>query len=381
MAYSDAIQNLKDALNGYSEDSAKLESLYKTAVGNADKEYSDTVKQLDRQYYRDRNEAYADNARDERNTYAMLASRGLGFSGEAAQAKLSSNLLLNERLGSLADGKSEAETKLASEYADRKNSLAADYIENQGALNDKRTAVLADIAEMELDREQQNAALKAEKDMHQAELDAKYQSGTISGGNTVINGTSGLEGTTDIISGFTPDVSPKDLAKLMVTNATDGNYIESEDDEYLVNKYMLEIMESYKLDSDYLNELIFMLKAYGYEDIGADEMRVQVISRDARTYYDDRYNESYDRVILSGGHELMAILQAENSARKAQLDYIFGRTSGSAEFIKCCIAAGIPAADAEAYANTAVWEKPSENNRKDNSSGGSGRKFTANMLK
>ena len=321
MAFYDTIEALKAELKGYSDDEHRIAELYRSAVKNNQKSYNDSSAQIEARYEYDRNQAYADNARDERNTMNMLASRGLGFSGEAAQAKLNSNTVLANRLGALARSKNEAD----------KN----------------RLGLMADIAALESDKEQHDASLAAEKDMFDRELYAKYHSGKNNGsnggnGSNGSNSSNGSNGSISELSGFTPDISPKDLAKLMVTNATDDNYIETDDDEYLINRYMLDIYENYGVDDEYMNELVFMLKAYGYDDVSLDELRVQVITRDADEYYKESYKQTVDLYISEGMEENSARTAARQEATRKKLEYIKRRCKSDDEFINCCKQLGIP---------------------------------------
>ena len=88
MGYSEQIDILRKSLEGYNSEEKKLSDLYKTAKENAEKATKDALGQLQEAYYQNRNEAYADSARSERNLNAELAARGLGFSGEASTVSM-----------------------------------------------------------------------------------------------------------------------------------------------------------------------------------------------------------------------------------------------------------------------------------------------------
>lgn len=356
MAYSDSIKRLKEMLDGYSAESGRLTELYKTALQNAEKTRADAQKAIDEQYYRDRNEVYSDIARSERNTLNALSARGLGFSGETAQARLNSNVLLSERLGDIARGRLGKEIELDNELAKQKSELALDAAERQSALDKSYAGIAADIAKTELDAEQEKARLKAEKEMQQAELNAKYggnvSGGNVSGGNINVGGNGGGNGELDDIIGFNPEATPKELAKLLVTSATDDGYIRGSYDEYLINRYMLELYDNYTLPDGYMDELIFMLKAYGYPAKSREDMRKQVITRDAKAYYEDRYKSAFDSAVLSGNHELSATLTAGKTARSEVLEYIYSRAESEQEFLDIATGAGVPKADATEFYKT-----------------------------
>ncbi len=385
MAYSESIQKLKELLDGYSAESGKLQTLYKNAVENAEASRKASLEALEKQHYRDRNEAYADTAREERNTMNMLASRGLGFSGEAAQAKLNSNVLLSERLGALTREKANAQTELDLALNQQKQALALDAAERQSALDKNRADIASDIAKTELDYEQEQARLKAEKDMQKAELAAKYgnstqNAGNTNGGNNVNVGIGGGNGL-NALNGFDPEASPKELAKLLVTSATDDGYIRSDYDEYLINRYMLELYDNYTLPDGYMDELVFMLKAYGYPATPRAEMRIQVISREAKEYYEQSYNSRFDSAIISGKHELSASAFAGTEARNDALEYSYSRTENENEFRKCCENVGIPVSEVNAFIEARKPIKEDSEAEEKKASGGGGGKHTYNSLK
>ncbi len=353
MAYSEAIDKLKQMLDGYSAESGRLEELYKTAVKNAEEGYKNSLQQLNDSHYRERNEAYADIARDERNTMNMLASRGLGYSGEAAQAKLNSNVLLENRLGEIGRSKAEAEISLKESLDKEKQSLAKENSERLSSLEREKAGIYTDIAKLEQERELEQAKINAEKEMHKAELEAKYgENKTENSGTNGEGGENSSNGEETLPAGFNPEATPKELAKLLVGSATDDGYIRSDYDEYLINRYMLELYENYTLPEGYIDELVFMLKAYGYPESDISDMRIQVISRDAKSYYDERYKARYDSAILSGNHALSATAYASQTARDDLLSYIHSRCKTEREFIECCVSAGLPKSEAEGYIKT-----------------------------
>ncbi|MBO5768263.1 MAG: hypothetical protein J6R49_07000 [Clostridia bacterium] len=90
MAYYNAKQRLKELLGSYSAEEEKLGRIYKTALENAENSYKASLDAARAEAERKRSRAIGDNAQNEREYMELLATRGLGFSGEAAQAKLNS---------------------------------------------------------------------------------------------------------------------------------------------------------------------------------------------------------------------------------------------------------------------------------------------------
>ena len=465
MAYSDITNSLKSLLEEFSAEEEKLSKLYQTALNNAEASHRNAVESLNAQYEDSRKQVYSDNLRDERNTNTLLAERGLGFSGEAAQAKLNSNIILANRLGALERENLTNAASLELEHAERMNTFSLEQAEKIGSLNDKRNQFRLDIASLEQEaaeneadrlfqkqqqeaqnnfdkeqlaaqiqaekeaqeaerlekqrekdlelqaqierdkaetqREQQklqaqlnaerealDKKLQAEKDMQEAELLAKYYNTVNGGSGTGASGTGGSNGSgssNELSDGsesdFTPDISAKDLAKLIVSNATDNNYIDEAKDEYLINKYLLDLIDSYNMSDEYLSELKFMLKAYGYKDIGTDGMRNQVISYDAASYYDTRYSQYYESYTLSGMSEAEARQSAREYALNDQMDYIRVRTNGLEEFINCCLNSGISERDANQYALSFVWPSPDGSNEISFTGGGKPTSNITNQLK
>lgn len=362
MAYSDRLQSLKDALDSYSENDLKLASLYKTARERNEISKSNELKRLESEYKSDRNSAYADVARDERNLLSSLSARGLGFSGETAQAKLNSSLALQGRLSELASEKSDNALAINKEYLENDQALSVEEAEKRQALSNDRAKLLHELAKTELDAEQKekelslerelaNEKLKAEKEMHEASLSAKNnQSQSQTSNKTQSNVNTDEENTF-----FSPEISPKDLAKLTVVNATGGDYIDSERDAYLVNRYLLQMQEDYDLSDEYMHELIFMLKAYGHKELTLKELRRTVITTDAKDIYSSAYEKRYKEYIDTGMKTVMARHYAQGLAAKDTLTYLFDRTESASEFYEYCKLLGIEEESARSFAKDLVW--------------------------
>ncbi len=420
MGYSDQIIILKNSLNGYGSEERKLSALYKTAIKNAENSTKAAIDKLEKDYYRSRNEAYADSAREERNLNNLLSARGLGFSGEAAQAKLNANVNLSGRLGDLARQKSEAEQEYTIELANKISALNMEEAEKLKELLDGKNKLNLDIAGMELQKEtadadrnaekenlqakleadkQQNDAkiqadkdmldtklnhekdletqklefslqelnaklqlekdklnaekemldtklraerealitrLEAEKDMLNAELLAKYYKDAAGSGG--VGGGSGTAGTEDGKEKYTPDISPKDLAKQL----TGGKKIADEESLYVVDKFILGLNTNYEIDEDYFNRLIFMLESYGYTKSSNTEMRTRVITHEAKAYDSkEEYNKLYNGYIAQNYTPADAKTMARKTIKEAQMNYILENCKYLTEFRLCCIELGI----------------------------------------
>ncbi len=369
MAYSDTVKAFKDALNGYSEEENKLSELYKTALSRNEKAKNDGLTRLDTAYKSDRNEVFADNARAEQNAARVLNSRGLGFSGEMAQSKLNSNLSLSNRLGDLASENAKNKQDLINQHDRYAHELSVEEAEKRSTLNEGKSKLLADIAKAELESEQKEkelelgyAELEAEKELFKAELEAKYQNTQSNGstGNTN-GGINGSQTESDEVDDyFSPEIKPKDLANLMVQNATGGDYIKTERHAYLVNKYLLEATEKYNLSDSYMQELVFMLKAYGLKELSYSELRKTVITQDAQELYNHSYEKRYKEYVERGAKPFRARTYARGLAVTDTFDYIFSHTQSKEEFLEYCELIKLDSEAAKNYASNKVWSKKTD---------------------
>ncbi len=639
MAYNNTINNLKTALASYSEDEKKLNELYKNALSNLSNQHTNAKNEIETQYRADRNQAYSDTAREERNTLNTLAARGLGFSGETAQAKLNSGIILGNRFSELASKKNSNMKDIELQFADKKNELAFDQAAKISDYHDRRNKLNAEIAGMELQKEQDDAKLaqekylaesslaaemerhqnelsqrdkelqwekenassnrdaerakyeaelraqmerlqaelsqrdkefqwekmndvsnraaekakyeaqikadmeklqaelamkqqelqwekenassnrdaektkyeaelraqmerlqaelsqrdkefqwekenavanrdadkakyeaqikadmeklqaelemknkeliqqqlensaerSAEKDKYQAQikadmeqlqaelemkqqelqwakeksaselaakqeeyeaeirakkelellgwemkkqmLDAELNAKKTQNGNSSSNNSSGNSSNKNQSTenkGYAPSITAKDLGKQLVSSASGGKTSLNGDKQmYYVNKYLLDLSENYDLNEDYLNDLLLVLKSYGYTSSSTDDMKVQVISYDAKEHYEKIYGEQYNKLIVQGADERTAKTSAKDVAIEKQLDYIYASAQDESEFKKCCQKLGIPQGNVDRYLKILRLSSSGGNM----SGGGKGMNTTVNMLK
>lgn len=344
MGYSDQILTIKNSLNRFETEEKKLSDLYKTAIENAKNANKNALKQLDKAYYDSRNEAYADSARNERNLNNQLAARGLGFSGEAAQAKLNANLSLSHRLSDIAKEKSEAVADYNLKLADTISRLSMEEGDKLRDLLNSKTDFNLKIADMELEKETadadreadkqlNDAKIKAEKEMASAELKAKYEHSDSHDSSSDVSA--------DGSKGYTPDLKAQDLAK----QVTGGQHISDDNGKYAVNKFLLGLKNNYKVDPEYYEQLVFMLTAYGYEPVTEPEMRMQVITHEARAYNSDKeFDRLYNLYVANGSTPVEAKMKTKDAIKKNQMDYVYKNTNNNTEFRICCIDLGIGSA-------------------------------------
>ncbi len=369
MGYYEQIQLLKDSLKGYSEEENKLTSLYKTAVENAENAHKKAHEQREKQYYIDRNQAFADNMREERNTNQILAAKGLGFSGEAAQAKLNSNVNLSNRLGELNRNKHQADIDADIKLSDDKLKLDSEKNQQIKDLLENKLSVNADIAKLEFENEQAQADRAAAEKLKDKELAAKKELLNIelnnkNGGNSNSSGGGSSSGSgsnkpvaeeeiTDGDDFYIPELSAPQLAQKIIS-ASGGTGATGEAQIYAVNKFLLELNKNYNIDENYYKELLFTLKAYGYEETSLPFMRCQVAGYESKSVYTETYNTQVDLLIKQGASSAEARKQAEKDAKRAQMDYILENVNTLLEFRKACNDVGYTNAEVNNYRRTVL---------------------------
>ena len=334
MAYQSATEQLRKALEGYSEREDRLTRLYSEATKRLDESRRKGLESLERDHGEARRTAAADAAREERNTMNLMASRGLGFSGEAAQARLNESALLNTRLGELSGRLSDSKDKLESEHGERSFELQKNYINSMDDIGEKRNSLLKSIAELEIKRAESEAKANA------AYIAAASKG---SGGKAGTSGGGSSESGKDEEGSYTPSVSPSALAKQIVSSVTDGKErIDGAEAHYRVSKYLLELQNKYRLSDKYIKELGFLLNGYGYGETSTADKRREVIIHDAPAYYQSELERIYDRLMSEGGYdEYSAGISAKEAAMKSQLAHIYSQCVSEAEFRECCEALSI----------------------------------------
>lgn len=331
MAYNDAMNSLKNALNSYSEDEQKLLNLYAKARSNLNERYTANKSALDADYTAKRNEAAADVLREERNLNNLLANRGLAFSGEAAQAKLNSSLSLNDRLSKLARANIDANNALDLGYNDDNLLIDKEESGKLAEIFEKRNKLQGDIADLELKREQANANISASKAL-KASAD----------GNSS-DATSGDE-SGDVQKLFQPNTTAKDLAKQLIKSATGKDTVTDINGYEKVGVALEEILSQYDLSDDYINDLMFALMANGYTEMSAGTPKkytTETLISDSRKFYETLYNRYHVLMQLDGKSEGDAIGLALQYAQKKLLEYVYDRTYGASGFRNICLELGI----------------------------------------
>lgn len=333
MAYTQTVASLKTAIDGYDSEEKKLSELYTQAKQHALESYNAQKAELEKAYLKDRNTAAADVSREEKNYMQFLSSRGLGSSGEASQAKLNSGINLSNSLSELSRSRLTSLADLSESYSEKSAEIENDYMEAASDISEKRVSALAKLAEAEAAKEAADEQTKLyEESLKNQDTD---------GGGASDDSESGA---------YVPSVSAKDMAKQIVALASDGrDTIEYSDQNYTVHRYLEKLKSDYDIDDEYMKNLEFCLKSYGYTGIDGVSFLVQGVADKAEDYYQEMYQKyiSFYSQISSDGSYIKR--SAREIASDLQLTYVYTHVKTIDEFYKACYLLGFSTARIEEY--------------------------------
>ena len=199
------------------------------------------------------------------------------------------------------------------------------------------------------EKELQQIKINAEKDMLERELSVKSSSSSASGTQGGGKNEQASADEEDGSLGYTPGISEKELAKQIVSAASGGSQIDSDAENYRVSKFLLELLVSHKINTDYYKELVVMLKSFGYTEKSEPLMRVEVVSYEADKLYEEQVNHYYDKYILDSYEPDEARAKAREVALNEEFDYIFENCNNNTEFRICCKNLKIASSKVEKY--------------------------------
>lgn len=314
MAYNDALKSLKQALENYSDEEKKISALYAKARGEQAARYAESLDAIDAERIKKRNSAAADAMAAERNLNNYIAARGLGFSGEAAQAKINSQISLNNRLGALDSENSAAKKALTSEYGDKLGEIDKAEIKSVSDINERRNSLLSDIAALER-KEAQSAGLP----------DGKSDNG-----------------------GSEPPYTAKELAKQIISAAGGEGKADPSEQNAKVKEILDGIKSRFALDESYLNDLEFALAASGYYDPGEGERKadsgsaIKDLIANAKAAIQSAYKRYSSMMKELGIDGKAAAEKAKEIAQKTEMALLYQNAESNSQFRKACVEIGIP---------------------------------------
>lgn len=314
----DSILEVKNALGSYSNVTAELEALYKKAKENNISSFENAKKELSTQYAEDKNAAVTKGKLDEKDMNQFLASRGLSTSGESVQAKIDSNISINNSLSSLAKVNASSLSALEQEKHDKENELDTE-------LNEK----------------------KLNLEQWKAELTAQFTETKSSSSGSIDNSSPEEEKPTT--ETYIPETSAKELAKsILATYAADGKITTTLQKSY-VKQYLNTLSKKEGVDTDYLKELIINLKAAGYTDITDSSSEATIAAENGAIYYKTAYEQLYG-ILMKGNRSTTAAEElAVKQARVLMLDYVYKRCATLQTFEKACAKMQITDSELDEY--------------------------------
>ncbi len=324
--YDALIKETKDKLRSYSDATAVITKKYAEARAQYEAAKEKSAQILEKNYSRDRNAAAAQVKLDEKNTGEYLASRGLATSGESAQAKLNSNISLNNALSGLS---AEHESKLAdmlSEKDEYLSRLGIDYAKEYADAENKLLSQAAEVAESKL----------------------KHTSSK-SGSASEIPAVSDSVGAAEGDGLFDPEMTPYQLASAIVRRFTGGNTVKYAEDNLEISDYLKKLSERYSLTDDFRDQLVFALDALGYSALDDESNALTRLIYDAETEYTDAYSRAsaLAKKTIPDYEKRQAFIK--KYAYFSKLDYIFTRCKNIDEFYEACSLMGMTEKDREAY--------------------------------
>lgn len=328
MAYNDAIESLKNALDGYSEEEERIKELYAKAKSSLSETYGADIAAAERERIKKRAEAEADAKRMKRGSDLMLAQRGLAFSGEAAQTGLDSALALNRRLAEIDEEHSKSRNALAKAHGESLMKAEAEEAKRTAEAEEGKNRIKSEIAALELKRESEQA---------------RAMRGTASAGAE----SSGEESEE---KGYRPPMTAKALAEQMINSVSSRGYISKAWEMQKIAEKLDNLKNGYEIDGDYLDDLIFTLRSYGYtEPARQQKSALDKLADEADEFYKSTYGYNYASYQLAGFSESAADSRAKEKATEKLLEYVYDRVSDARDFRNVCTVLGIGSAAANAY--------------------------------
>lgn len=305
--YSKEIEEIKQQLAALGSYDEQLEKLYRNAVAESERAYTEGVAANNALAEQKKREASEEKYADRLNFGQYAADRGLSKSGESVQAELNRTLIE-------ANKRTAADTAAASANAQLKSQLDSDV----AALNSEKAEKLMQYSQSE--RERLNERLEDLLDM---EYTAEGSPGNSSDGNDA-----------DTTEPYTPKLSASSLAQALMERFSGGNDELSEYQSSMIKEYLQKAREDDGLGDDYIRDVEFVLKTHGYDpgvlsDLSSTEL--EEIKTQAERAYDNIYR-IVEKINGPRMNQTLAKLGAEEEAAQAALSQIYSRVYNITQF-------------------------------------------------
>lgn len=334
MKYSELVEQTKKELEKSYGTSAELTQLYNNAKANYEKQHEKSIESLNKNYDEKRNSAAAQKLLDEKNTGEFLASRGLSFSGESAQAKLNSDISFNNTLSSLAKQHGEGISQLNKNKTEYFEKLDTDYAKDSIAARKELMELAQEMAENKI----------------------KYGDVTVNG--SALGSESGSEGGDGI---FDPAMSAHQLATAIVKRYGTNGKVKDAYQNLDIRNYLEGLSERYTLADDYMDKVIFVLDALGYTAADEQGLNTAEIVKNANSVYDAAHRKATSMAQFLFNDYDDGKTYAEKRAYMERLDYLYTACESMEQFYSACELLDMDSEETEAYLDNVTARRNTKN--------------------
>lgn len=358
MTYSELIEQTRKELEKYSDTAKTLTDMYNKAKAAYEENYGISVEKLDDDYAVKKNAAAAQQKLDDKNTGEYLASRGLAFSGESAQAKLNSDMIYKNTLASLAGDHANSLSQLQQDKNSYLAKLDMDYAEKQLEAQKELTENALQLAQDKIKYGDAVIGDPAENEDVQTDGGNSAESDSASGGNTENNSASGnssvkdsavkdttanksesntkTDETVSTESSFEPSMTAYQLANAIAKRYGSSDTVSLAEANINISKYLSGLKARYAFTDEYMDKVVFVLDALGYTPMDEKYIDIAVMVNNSANEYDIEYKSAEKLAKLLFNNYDDRKEYAEKRANIARLDYIYTRCSDMEEFYSAC---------------------------------------------
>ncbi|HBL83857.1 MAG: hypothetical protein A2Y17_08045 [Clostridiales bacterium GWF2_38_85] len=328
--YNKLINEVKSKLAALNSPDSELKKLYKQAIEQSKTEYNAKQAELLQELKQAENDSSAKSLIKKKNNQQKAESSGLSGAGINAVIDESRKDKLNSEITELEADIAEEQSELDSEYKDSDAKLT---VEQEKAIVKEQTSLEKELERLETAKAKASAdaieatekqAEKEAKEKAEAEKSAKYK----------------------------PTISAKELAKTLISRFSGK--------AEALKAYLDELTAENDFDEDYLKDLMFSFKAYGW---GADEavetkpenektnslVDESKLVFESKAVYKDLYEKVYKTFKKQGSRGPNLTEKAAKFAQIGQMDFFYKSTATTDEFEALCKAVNMSDSDIADY--------------------------------
>lgn len=305
--YNDIIEKLKKKLNGFGSVEAEITKRYEAARTNRTKEYESQIGAITKRRDEKIHDAAINKLKSEKDISQIHEARGLTRSGEAIGEALNREII---EAAAVRDANAEylkSEDALKSEFDSDINEL---NVAKQNEISEEREKLEDKILELEIKDAQKGDS-----------IDSDGNGGDNDGGT---------------VDEYEPSISESVLATRLFNTFknSDGKLTAAGSRE--LGLYLEKLREENKLSDDYMKNLIFALKSYGYDN-GTEDEELDGTFESLERLANERSAKVEDTMYRfyrgRGAHDGEAMAEAKKHAIWAKLDVIYKNSVSREQFI------------------------------------------------